>query len=89
MTNLGGYMKNLTVIFKDLNNLTKTKTRQAWINELTDYTLNLALLDDDYSSGVLEEFLRTGFKGFDNMTDEELTAEIVEHLEYKYDIATA
>ncbi len=80
------YNENLTVVFKDLNNLTKTKTRQAWIDELTDYTLNLALLDDEYSTGILEDFLRTGFKGFDNMTDEQLTAEIIENLEYKYDM---
>lgn len=75
----------LTVIFTRLDNLTKTKTRQAWIDELTEYTLHLALLDDDYSTGILEDFLRTGFKGFDNMTDEQLTAEIIENLEYNYD----
>ncbi len=81
--------QTITVIFKDLNNLTIKKERSEWINELTEYTLNLALLDDDYSNGVLEEFLRSGFKGFDNMTENEIISEVIEHLEYKYDMENA
>lgn len=82
-------MKNqkITVIFKDLNNLTKTKTRESWINELTEYTLNLAYLDSEYANGLLDDFLRGGFKGYCNMTDEEIITEVIEHLEYKYDTA--
>lgn len=77
---------NLTVIFTRLDNLTKTKTRDEWVNELADYTLNLAYLDGEYANGILDDFLRGGFKGYDNMTDKELTEEIIEHLEYKYDM---
>lgn len=82
-------MKNqqITVIFKDLNNLTKTKTRESWIDELTEYTLDLAYLDGEYANGILDDFLRGGFKGYCNMTDEEIIAEVIEHLEYKYDTA--
>jgi hypothetical protein len=81
--------QTITVIFKDLNNLTIKKDRSEWINELTEYTLNLALLDDDYSSGILDEFLRSGFKGYDNMTENEIISEVIEHLEYKYDMENA
>jgi hypothetical protein len=83
-------MKNqqITVIFKDLNNLTKTKSRNEWIDELTEYTLNLAYLDGEYANGILDDFLRVGFKGFNNMTDAEIIDEVIEHLEYKYDTVT-
>ncbi len=81
--------QTITVIFKDLNNLTIKKDRSEWIDELTKYTLNLALLDDDYSSGILDEFLRSGFKGYDNMTENEIISEVIEHLEYKYDMENA
>ena len=81
--------QTITVIFKDLNNLTIKKDRSEWINELTEYTLNLALLDDDYSSGILDEFLRSGFKGYDNMTENEIISEVIEHFEYKYDMENA
>ena len=79
-------MKNtkITVNFKNLDK-TITKTREEWIDELADYTLNLAYLDGEYANGILDDFLRGGFKGFYNMTNKELTEEIIEHLEYKYD----
>jgi hypothetical protein len=81
--------KKLTVIFKDLNNLTKTKTRDEWIEELTEYTLDLAYLDGEFANGILDDFLRGGFKGYYNMTEQELIDEIIEHLEYKYDMEAA
>ncbi len=81
--------QTITVIFKDLNNLTIKKDRSEWIDELTKYTLNLALLDDDYSNGILDEFLRSGFKGYDNMTENEIISEVIEHLEDKYDMENA
>jgi hypothetical protein len=81
--------QKITVVFKDLNNLTRTKTRDAWINELTEYTLNLAYLDGEYANGLLDDFLRVGFKGFNNMTHAEIIDEVIEHLEYKYDMATS
>jgi len=80
---------NLTVIFTRLNSLTKTKTRNEWIDELTEFTLNLAYYDGEYANGLLDDFLRGGFKGYDNMTDEQLTAEIIENLEYNYDTEAA
>lgn len=81
-------MKNITVIFKDLNNLTKTKSRNEWIDELTEYTLDLAYLDGEYANGILDDFLRSGFKGYHNMTDTEIIDEVIEHLEFKYDTVT-
>jgi len=77
-------MNTITVDFKNLA-LTITKTREEWIDELAEFTLELAYLDGEYANGILDDFLRTGFKGFYNMTDTELTGEIIEHLESNYD----
>lgn len=78
-------MNKITVNFKDLG-LTITKTRDEWIDELTEYTLELAYLDGEYANGILDDFLRGGFKGFCNMTDAEISAEAIEHLESNYDM---
>ena len=78
--------QKLTVNFKDLN-LTITKPRTEWIDELIEYTLDLAYHDGEYANGILDDFLRSGFKGFYNMDDVELTREIIEQLEFKYDMA--
>jgi hypothetical protein len=78
-------MKNLTINFQNLN-LTITKTRNEWIDELAEYTLDLAYHDGEYANGILDDFLRSGFKGFHNMTNDELAADIVENLEFKYDM---
>ena len=81
-------MKNqsITVVFKDINGLTVTKSRQEWIDELTEYTLDLAYMDGEYANGILDDFLRVGFKGFNNMNDSEIIDEVIEHLEYRYDL---
>ena len=77
--------KNLTVVFKDLNNLSITKTREKWVDEITEYQLELAYLDGEYANGLLDDLLRCGFKGYWDMTDEELTQEIIQELESRYD----
>lgn len=77
--------EKLTVNFKDLD-LSITKSKKEWIDELTEYTLNLAYQDGEFANGILDDFLRGGFKGFLNMTDSELIDEIIEQLEFKYDM---
>ena len=81
-------MKNqkIAVVF---NNLIKTKTREAWIDELTEFHLNLAYEDGAFCNGLLDDFLRGGFKGYDNMTDDELVQEVINELGYLYDEALA
>lgn len=80
--------KNLTVNFKDLN-LTITKTREEWIDEITNHMLELAYHDGEFANGLLDDLLRGGFKGYWAMTDEELTDEIIHELESVYDTVEA
>jgi len=79
-------MKNnqLTVDFKDLN-LTVTKNRDEWIKELHKYVLAYCYESCAYNDNTLSDFLMHGFKGYKNMTDEELAEEIVYELESVYD----
>ena len=81
--------QKITVVFKDLNNLTITKTRQEWIDELTEYNLELAYQDGEFANGLLDDLLRGGFKGFWNMTDKEIITEVIDNLESNYDQVTA
>lgn len=88
-------MKNITVNFfeeivgnEDFPNaevVTVTKTREEWIDELTEYNLELAYMDGEFANGLLDDLLRGGFKGFWNMTDEELIQQIKDDLDSKYD----
>lgn len=77
--------ETLTVVFEDLR-LTITKSRKEWIDELTEYVLELAYLDGEYANGLLDDLLRGGFKGYWSMTDKELTDEIIRELESNYDM---
>jgi hypothetical protein len=79
-------MKNqkLTVNFKDLN-LTITKNRDEWIDEITNHMLELAYHDGEFANGLLDDLLRGGFKGYWSMTDHELIEEIITQLESIYD----
>jgi len=79
-------MKNqkLTVNFKDLN-LTITKNREEWIKELHKHHLSNCYESTAYSDNTLSDFLMYGFKGFINMTNEELIEEILYSLESLYD----
>jgi hypothetical protein len=79
-------MKNqkLTVNFKDLN-LTITKNREEWIDEITNHMLELAYHDGEFANGLLDDLLRGGFKGYWAMTEQELIEEIIVQLESIYD----
>lgn len=79
-------MKNqkLTVNFKDLN-LTITKNREEWIDEITNHMLELAYHDGEFANGLLDDLLRGGFKGYWAMTEQELIEEIITQLESIYD----
>ena len=74
----------LTVNFEDLN-LTITKNREDWEKELHKYVLANCYESSAYSDNTLSDFLMYGFKGYQNMTDEELAKEIVYELESVYD----
>lgn len=80
-------MKNqqITVIFKDLNNLTITKSRASWIAELHKYCLAQCYESCAYNDNTLSDFLLHGFKGFENMSEKELKDEILYNLESEYD----
>ena len=62
-----------------------TKTKEEWIDQLTEYMLNLAYHDGEFGNGLLDDLLRGGFKGYWAMTDKELTEEIKKELEHLYD----
>jgi hypothetical protein len=76
--------QKLTVNFKDLD-LTITKTQEEWIDELTNYMLELAYHDGEFANGLLDDLLRGGFKGYWTMSEQELIEEIVTQLESIYD----
>lgn len=76
--------QNLIINFKDLN-LTITKTKEEWIDEITNHMLELAYHDGEFANGFLDDLLRGGFKGYWAMTDEELKEEIIKELESVYD----
>ena len=75
---------DLTVNFKDLN-LTRVKTKEEWIKELHSHCLAECAESCAYNDNTLSDFLMYGFKGFANMTDQELIEEIIYALESKYD----
>ena len=62
-----------------------SKSRDEWIDELTEFQINLAYEDGAFCNGLLDDFLRRGFKGYDNMTDEELVQEVINELGYSYE----
>ena len=74
-------MAKLTATF-DTNVI--SKTRKAWIKELLDDVIMHNQDDGAYSDNTVHDFYMYGFKGIENMTDEELLIEIQNTLEYKY-----
>ena len=62
-----------------------TKTKEEWINEITNYMLDLAYQDGEFANGLLDDLLRGGFKGYWAMNEKELTEEIHKELEHLYD----
>lgn len=88
-------MKNITVNFfeelvgnPDYPNsriVSITKTREEWIDDLTNYMLDLSYQDGEFANGLIDDLLRGGFKGYWAMTKEELIAEIKAQLDHFYD----
>jgi hypothetical protein len=50
--------------------------KEQLITKLLDINLDLCQNDTSVNDGVIYDLLRYGFKGFDNMTVEELKAEL-------------
>lgn len=73
----------ITIDFND--GVTVSKTRDQWIDELTNYHLDLAYDDSEFGNGLLDDFLRSGFKGYYNMTTKELSDEVLKHLDHLYE----
>lgn len=73
----------ITINFND--GVAVSKTRDQWIDELANYHLDLAYNDGEFGNGLLDDFLRSGFKGYYNMTTKELTKEVLKHLDYLYE----
>jgi hypothetical protein len=65
--------------------VTITKTKEEWIDELTEYMLELSYQDGEFANGLIDDLLRGGFKGYWAMTDQELIEEIKKELEHLYD----
>jgi hypothetical protein len=74
----------ITIEFNDY--VIVSKTRDQWIDELTEYHLDLAYDDGEFGNGLLDDFLRSGFKGYYNMTSKELSDEVVKHLDHLYEV---
>lgn len=73
----------ITINFND--GVTVSKTKDQWIDELTNYHLDLAYDDGEFGNGLLDDFLRSGFKGYYSMTTKELTDEVLKHLDHLYE----
>jgi len=74
---------NLTVRFNCNNEI--TKTRQEWIDELLENDLLLCQSDSTFNDNTIYDLLLGGCKGYVNMTDEEISKEVYNQLEYLYD----
>lgn len=73
----------ITINFND--GVTVSKTKDQWIDELTNYHLDLAYDDGEFGNGLLDDFLRSGFKGYYSMTTKELIDEVLKHLDHLYE----
>jgi len=65
-----------------------TKAREEWIDELTEYMLELSYQDGEFANGLINDLLRCGFKGYWSMTDQELINEVKEQIDHLYDTET-
>ena len=73
----------ITINFND--GVTVSKTRQEWIDELLENDLALCQSDSTYNDNTIYDLLLGGCKGYINMTDEEISKEVYNQLEYLYD----
>ena len=67
------------------NDVTISKSKDEWIDDLVEYHLNLAYDDGEFCNGLLDDFLRDGFQGYYHMTDNQIIAEVSNHLNYLYE----
>jgi hypothetical protein len=73
----------ITIEFND--DVIVSKTRQEWIDELLENDLALCQSDSTYNDHSIYDLLLGGFKGYVNMTDEEISKEVYNQLEYLYE----
>jgi len=73
----------ITIEFND--DVIVSKTRQEWIDELLENDLLLCQSDSTYNDNTIYDLLLGGCKGYVNMTDEEISKEVYNQLEYLYD----
>ena len=73
----------ITINFND--GVTVSKTRQEWIDELLENALALCQSDSTYNDNTIYDLLLGGCKGYINMTDEEISKEVYNQLEYLYE----
>ena len=73
----------ITIEFND--DVTVSKTRQEWIDELLENDLALCQSDSTYNDNTIYDLLLGGCKGYVNMTDEEISKEVYNQLEYLYE----
>jgi hypothetical protein len=73
----------ITIEFND--DVIVSKTRQEWIDELLENDLALCQSDSTYNDNTISDLLLGGCKGYVNMTDEEISKEVYNQLEYLYD----
>jgi hypothetical protein len=73
----------ITINFND--GVIVSKTRQEWIDELLENDLALCQSDSTYNDNTIYDLLLGGCKGYINMTDEEISKEVYNQLEYLYE----
>jgi hypothetical protein len=73
----------ITIEFNDF--VIVSKTRQEWIDELLENDLALCQSDSTYNDNTIYDLLLGGCKGYVNMTDEEISKEVYNQLEYLYE----
>lgn len=73
----------ITINFND--GVIVSKTRQEWIDELLENDLALCQSDSTYNDNTIYDLLLGGCKGYVNMTDEEISKEVYNQLEYLYE----
>jgi hypothetical protein len=73
----------ITIEFND--DVTVSKTRKEWIDELLENDLALCQSDSTYNDNTIYDLLLGGYKGYVNMTDEEISKEVYNQLEYLYE----
>jgi hypothetical protein len=73
----------ITINFNDV--VIVSKTRQEWIDELLENDLVLCQSDSTYNDNTIYDLLLGGCKGYINMTDEEISKEVYNQLEYLYE----